>query len=472
MCYSEYLGAEEKARDTKGEGRYPGKSPDSNENGHSPVFQTGPTHHRGAVEAQTCKKELVIEVPADVLRREVDDVTARYARVARLPGFRPGHAPASLVRRRFKDEIKSDVVQALVPKFFDNAVKEQKLSVVGEPEFEDLKFEEDQPLTVKAAFEIYPEFELKEYKGLQVEEAPATTTDAELDQALEEVRERVAVTEVVTDRPAEDGDYVTVTYQGRDAKEPEKTLFDAQERVFQLAGQGTPPAFTENLRGARPGDVRTFEVAYPLDHPGKRLAGKTVSYRAELQSIKTKVLPPVDDELAKSASEFSTLSELRAKLGEDLEKGRQQRTEGTAKRQLLDTLIQAHEFPVPERLVEEQLRRLLETVVGQLRKQGVDLRQAEIDWPKLRERFRPEAERDVRGALILEKIADAEKIETSEAEVDEMIREMAEGIPETPAALKTRLTESGGLAKIKSSRRTQKALDFVYHSAQIIRKSE
>ncbi|HMD99085.1 MAG TPA: trigger factor [Terriglobia bacterium] len=427
------------------------------------------------MEAQTCKRELVIDVPAEVVQREAQKVTGQYARAARLPGFRPGHAPSSLVRRRFKDEIKSEVVQALVPKFFKTSLDDRKWVVAGEPEFVDLKFPEDQPdqpLTIKATFEIYPEFELKVYKGLQLEEQPATVSEADVDQALEAVRENAAITEVVTDRPAQDGDYVSFNYQGHDAKEPDKALVEQHDALILLAGEGTHPAFTENLRGTNAGDVRTFEVTYPEDYAGRRVAGKTVIYRGRVESIKRKVLPPLDDELAKSVSDFSTLEELRAKVRKDVEDAQQRRAEKDARHGLLEKLVAAHEFPVPEILVEQQTDRRLEGLITELVRQGIDPKQTAVDWRKLREESRLEAEKDVRGRLILAKIAETEKIEVTEAEVDETIRELAAIQHETPAALKTRLTSNGGLARIESTRRTQKALDFVYNNAQIIRKSE
>jgi len=184
------------------------------------------------------------------------------------------------------------------------------------------------------------------------------------------------------------------------------------------------------------------------------------------------VLPAVDDDLAKSISEFSTLEELRNKIREDLKENRQRRVEAGAKQKLLEKLVDAQEFPVPEALVETQLDHKLEGTLSQLIGQGIDPRTIEIDWKKVREDSRPGAVKDVRGSLILEKIAETEKIEVSDEEVDEMIREMAQDRREAPAALKTRLTRDGMLARIQSSRRNQKALDFVYHSAKITKKSE
>ena len=424
------------------------------------------------MEAETCKKELMIEIPVDVLRKESDTVTAQYTRGARIPGFRPGRAPASLIRTRFRDDIKSEVVQALLPKFFGNLVKDQKLSVVGQPHFEDLKFEDDKPLTVKATFEVYPSIELKDYKGLEVEEDAATVADADIDQTLEKLRERAATFEPVPERPAEDDDYLDVSYQGKDVKDPETRPIEAREAMIHLGGKGTVAGFSENLRGAKTGETREFDVAYAEDHPQKSMAEKTYHYRVEVRSIKKKVLPALDDDLAKSISEFATLDELKIKIREDLKEGRKRRVEVGAKQKLLEKILEAQEFPVPDALVETQLDHKLESTVSQLMGQGIDPRTIEIDWKKVREDSRPDAIKDVRGSLILEKIAEAEKIEVSDEEVDEIIREMAQERREAPAALKTRLTRDGMLARIQSSRRNQKALDFVYHSAKINRKSE
>ena len=423
------------------------------------------------MEAETCKKELVIEVPVDVVQRESDSVAGQFAKRARIPGFRPGHAPTSLVQRHFRDDIRSEVAQTLIPRFFQTAVKEQKWEVVGQPSFEDLKFESGQPLICKAKFEIYPQFELPRYKEMEVEEEPAAVTEADVDKAVADLRESVATFEVVTDRPAADEDQVTVNYEGRDMSSPDSQPTAAKEAVIHIGDKRTVTGFTENLRGARAGEAKEFSVTYPADYPQKPLAGKTFSYRVEIQSIKKKVVPPADDELAKSVSEFATLEELRTKLRGDLEKEAQRRAEVGAKNKLAEKLLEANRFPVPEVLVEAQLDRKMERVLGQLLSQGIDPRQTEVDWRKVREDSRSEAEKEVQAALILSRVADAEKIEVAEEEVDEVIREMAQARRMTAAELKTRLTGDGKLDTLKSTRRNQKALDFIYRNAKIIRKN-
>jgi trigger factor len=424
------------------------------------------------VEATNCKKELLIEIPLDVVRRQVDTVASQYARKARIPGFRPGHAPPALVRQHFRDDVRDEVVQSLVPKFFEKAVKEQKWSVVGHPRFEDLKFDEDNPLTCKATFEIYPEIELKPYKELEVEEETPNVTEVDIDQALEEVRDQAATFEVVSDRPAADGDTLTMSYKGYDVKAPASHPVEARDVSLQLGGKGTVSAFRENLRGSRPGEIREFEVTYPENYPQRTLAGKTFRYRVEVQSIKHKVVPAADDDLAKSVSEFATLEELRTKLRNDLMERARHRVEMAAKEKLVQQLLQLHEFPVPEVMVEAQLDRKLQRMVTQLVSQGIDPRQTQVDWRKVREDSRPEAEKGVRASLLLSKVAEAEKLEVSEEEVDEIIREMAQEAHEPPATLKTRLTREGELDSIKSTRRNQKAIEFIYRNAKITRKSE
>ena len=423
------------------------------------------------MEAETCKRELVIEIPVDAVRKESESVTAQYRRGARIPGFRPGHAPSSLVRQRYREDIRSQVVQSLVPKFFDHLVKEQKLTVVGEPRFEELKFEDEQPLTCKVMFEILPQFELGDYKGLEVEEDPPTVSDADVDQAVEELRQRAATYEVVENRPAVDDDYVLVSYQGHDAQNPGNRPLEARDAAVHLGGKGTVAAFTENLRGTKAGEVREFDVTYPDDYPQKSLAGKTFRYHVEVQSIKKKVVPAIDDELAKSVSESETLADLRAKLLEELGKRRKRQVENAAMHQLLEQLVNRGQFPVPGALVEARLDRKIENLVTQLVGQGIDPRTTQVDWGKLRQEARPEAEKEVRGSLILERVAEAEGIEVTDAEVDELIRETAEERHEAPAALKTRLTRDGALGKMRVSRRNQKALEFIYRNAKIIRKS-
>jgi trigger factor len=419
------------------------------------------------VESLSCKKELIIEVPEEAVAREAAKITDQYARMARIPGFRPGRAPRAIVGKRYHEAIREEVVQSLVPKYFEETIRDQNLVIAGEPHFEDLKFEEGQPIRAKATFEVYPEIELKDYKGLEIEEDPAEVTENDIDEAIGRLRQNAATFEVIEDRPAADGDYAMVNYQGEDLMDSDSEPIEAREGLVHLAGKGTVADFTENLRGSRPGDIREFEINYRDDFPSKRLAGRRVRYRVEVQSIKKKVLPPADDELAKSVSDFSTLAELRDSVRQDLQKKKLGTAKESARRKLFEKLVSGYDFAVPEALVEVQLRRKLERAAAGVAAQGIDPRDVQIDWRELREEMRGDAEREVRGNLVLKRIAEVENIEVSEEEIDESVREVAHEVQETPAALKTRLTREDGLAKLKSSRLSQKVLDFIYNNAKI-----
>lgn len=421
------------------------------------------------MEAETCKRELVIEIPFDLVRKESESLATQYARTARVPGFRPGRAPRELILRRFRDPIREEVAQTLLPRFFQNTAKEQNWTVVGDPRFEDLKLEDDQPLKCKVTFEVYPAIEVGDYKGIEVAEERVAVTDADIDKAIEELRDGAATLEEVEDRPAADGDILNVRYEGRDVKAQKTALIESTEGTVRLGEKTTLPEFNQNLQGVRQGDIREFEVAYPEGFPESKLAGKTVHFRAEVQAVKRKVAPKLDDDLAKTVSSSATLEELKGVLRKQIEERRDREAEAAAKRKLMDALIERVKFPVPETMIEERLDEKLRNLAGQLFDQGVDPRRANLNWAKLRVDLRQEAEKEVRGGLILEKIADAERLEISEEEMDEAIRQLSAGSGETPAALKTRLTRNGRLARLQSGRRNQKALDLIYRNAKVVR---
>ncbi len=421
------------------------------------------------MEAETCKRELLIQIPSEVVQKESENVATGYARKVRVPGFRPGRVPRDLILQRFRKAIREEVAESLLPKFFRDTAKEQNLSVVGNPKFGDLKFEDNQPLTCTATFEVYPSVEIGQYKGLEISQDEPRVSDEDVDQAIEKLRENAATFEVVEERPAEDGDLLSVTYEGRALNHLGAVLVQVKEGTVRLGVEGTLQQFTEGLRGARAGDVREFEVAYPGDFGQADVAGKTVKFRVEVLAVKRKVLPPLDDELGKTLGSEPTLEGLRSSLRKNLQEMREREARAEAKRKLLDGLIASGNFPIPEVLVEEQMDLKVRQLAGRLVDQGVDPGKANIDWNKTRKELRSVAERDVRGNLILRKVAETEKIEISDEEIDRAVRELAAGGNESPAALKTRLTRNGGLARLQSSRLNQKALDFIYHNATVVR---
>ena len=419
------------------------------------------------MESTDCKKELVIEIPPDVLAKESNSVVGHYARKAKIPGFRPGRVPEDLIRRRFREAIEGEIAQSLFPKYLKEAAEGQNWRIAGPPQISDVEFRDGSAATFKAVFEVYPDFELKEYKGLEVEEEAKTVTDEDVDKLLESMRENAGVLEPVTDRPAGDGDFVGVSYEGRDVHSAKAQPVEVEEGQVEVGGSQTLPEFSANLRGAREGDSRKFDVTYAPDFPRPALAGKTMHYSLQVRSVKRKVLPEVDDEFAKSVGKYLTLDELRAGIRAKLQEAQQRNQEKETRQKLLEQLVARHDFPVPKALVERRLDEKIELLVRQLLAQGVDPRNTSVDWRKMRSDLEPAAEKDVRGTLVLEKIAEAEKLEVSEEEMDAMLREMAGDGPETAVSLKTRLTQDGELATLRAKHLSQKALEFIYRNAQI-----
>lgn len=421
------------------------------------------------MDQNACRRELEIEIPLEAVQRKVESVAREFARVARVPGFRPGKAPVTLIRRRFAEDIKAEVMQSLVPEYFENAVREANLKPLGRPEIEGLVFEEDKPLKFKATFEVLPEIQLGDYKGLEVEEQEMTVSDEDVEKALAEMRERAATFVAVEDRSVQEGDYAVLSLTGTQLKpEVKREPIHADEVLCLVGGENTLKEFTENLLGAKPGEERRFEVTYIQEYSDRELAGKTIAYTARVRGIKQKQLPELNDEFAKDLGEFATLPELRGKLRKDLEADQERRRREDTRDRLVSILVERHDFPLPGALVEHQMNTRLERSVRTLMAQGVDPRRLDVDWAKLRRQQREAAVREVKAGLLLEKVADAERIEVSEEEVEREIAAIATRARQSTEAVRSRLTRENGLDRIKSTLRSEKTVDFIYSNARVV----
>ena len=413
----------------------------------------------------TCRRELELEIPAAEVQKAVERVAKEFARVARIPGFRPGKAPVTLIRRRFADDIKGEVLQSLVPEQIDKAVKEQNLAPITQPQVDKVDFAENGPLKFRAIFEVLPEVELGAYKDLEVEVDAAPVTDADVDKAIEEVRERAATFVPAEGRALADGDYAQIKLTGTPAGGGEPLRADSV--LCHLGGEETLPAFTDNLRGAQAGETRRFEVQYPAEYPDAKLAGKGYSYSAEVLGIQEKKLPELNDDFAKQVSEAQTIEELRGKVRQGLEAENEMRQTAAVRDQLLRKLTSAHDFPVPEALVQNQMDARLERAVRSLAAQGVDPRGVKMDWAALRQRQRERAVEDVKAELLLDGIATAENIEVSEEDSESEIARLAERSGESAAAVRASLTKQGALDRMKSKLRSDKTLDWLRSNARV-----
>ncbi len=420
------------------------------------------------------RKELHIEIEANKVREEYERVTQRYMKVATVAGFRPGHAPQAIVRQRFKDEIRSEVLREIVPQALQEAIEDENLEVLGEPDVEfadeaSLEKFGDVPLTLHAKVEVFPEIELGEYKGIEVARRVRPVTDEDLDMVIDGLRESAATLAPVEDRGAEDGDTVTVNFRGIFTGEPGAEPINVEEVDVVLGGEGILAEFNQNLMGVRPDEERAFTIAYPEDFTSKGLAGKTIEYTAKVVAVRRKELPELDDEFAKGLDEegIETMESLRARIRETLEARSRAEAEVRVQGELMDELINRHQFEVPQSLINMQTRRLLEQTMREMYQHGLDPRADGLDWQSLRGSMEGQAIFDLRGSILLERIADEEAIDASYEEVEAEINALATASRRSVDEVRTALTKQGGDRSIADRLRNRKALEVLAQNAQI-----
>ncbi len=417
------------------------------------------------------KREISVEIPAAEVTRETESQIQRYQKSARLPGFRAGHVPASIIRQRFGDGLKNDVIEALAPRYFRKEAEKQGLIPVSQPRITDLHFHDGEPLRFKASFEVLPEIQVEGYKELRADKPDITITDEEIEQALANVLEQRATYTDVEGRPLAQGDFAQASMDGRpkdgkDVKEASANPVHMDDVLIEIGGKNTVAEFTQNLTGASTGDERTFDVSYPEDIADKRLAGKTFIYTVKVNGIKQKSLPELNDEFAKELGEFTSLDQVRKQIRENMEAEKRHAAEHAAKDKLVAELVKRNDFEVPESLIDRQIDLRLERGLRALAAQGMKMEDLKkMDLPRLRAGQREQAVNDVKSSLLLERIADLEKIEVSDEEVNREIDSLAKQSKQTSEAVRARLTEDGGLDRIRMRIRSEKTLDFLYHQS-------
>jgi trigger factor len=443
------------------------------------------------------RREITVEIPAEVAHREWDGRIQNYAKRARVPGFRHGKVPASVIRQRFGKEIKSDVLESLVPDYFHQTVLKEGLRPISQPLVRDLEMEEGQPIRFKAAFEVLPEIELGPYQEIKVEKAETGVSDEDLENEIKRLQEqRTSFDPVEEDRPLQDGDFAQISFkavpQGAPAADspaivqadssasaagpqtepaaapseaPAQKMEEAMEEVLvEIGGANTIAEFSENLRGLKPGEERTFDVSYPGDFYDKRLAGQSLTYTVKVNGLKKKMTPELNDEFAKELSqEFETLDDLKQRMREGMAQQRKSKAEHDAKERLMEQLVGQHDFPVPEALVERQINIRLERGLRALAAQGLreeDMKR--MDFGRLRVAQRDAAIKEVKSTLLLDRIAEAENIEISDEELNREIDALAQQMKTTPEALRKQLAEEGDVERLRGRMRTDKALESLY----------
>jgi len=416
------------------------------------------------VEVNSCKRNLKVELPATELDQEINGLSREYARKAKVPGFRPGKVPLSVIQQRFGKEIRQEATQNIIERSWKQAIDEHKLQPLAQPLIKDIENKPDNPLKFTLSFEILPDLEVKDYKEVPVTQTSTQVTDENVNQAIESYRERQAQFIPADEGEAVDGHILTVTVDGQFEDETKTTR---QEDITLILGHPqTHEEFTKNLLGVRPGETRTFDVEYPEEYHQKQFAGKKVHWSVQVKEIKEKQLAELTHDFAKDIGHES-LEAFKEKVRNDLITEAAQSAEKEAREALLKSIMERQTLDVPDCMVQDELESYVNRMAARLAMQGVDIQQASIDWKKVVDDQRPIAEESVRRSLFLNAIAQQENIEISDEDIDSELQKLSEGTNKSLAALKAQLEKEGRIEGFKQHLRENKAFDFIYHNAKI-----
>jgi trigger factor len=421
-------------------------------------------HPHGPVLNPECTRELVLDIPAEDVSKAFQAVVRNYRKYAKIPGFRPGKVPESVIRRRYATEIRKDVIDGLLPERFNQGVRDLGVKPVGQPQVTELNIEDGQPLHVKAVFEFILDFSIDGYQDVKVEKPSVEVTEEEFSHELEQLRESRATIEPVEEgRVLADGDWAQISYTGQVENEPDAAPLAGEDALVEIGGKDTVEAFTTILRGAKPGQELKAEVIYPADYTEAKLGGKTVAYDVTVKAIKMRIIPELNDDFAKEMGNYESLAELETRVREHMANRKRRSVEGETKDRLFAALTERFVFPVPESMVQEQIDARLERGLRALAAQGMDTEQMrKLDFGRLRGAQRDSAVAEVKTFILLDRIAAAENITVSDEELDREVHLAALQSREPVEALRQRLTDDGGLARIREQMKREKTASLLY----------
>ena len=429
--------------------------------GHS---HEGHEHQHGPVLNPECTREVVLDIPAEEVTKAYAAVVKNYRKYAKIPGFRAGKVPETVIKRRFANEIKKDVIDGLLPERFNKAVVDLGVKPVGQPHVAELTVEDGQPLHVKAVFEYLADFSIEGYQSVTVDKPPVEVTDEEFAQELAQLQEsRATIEPVEEDRALADGDWAQITNRGLIDGENEDAPVTGEDSLVEIGGKDTVEAFTTALRGAKAGQELKAEAIYPDDYAEPKLAGKTVAYEVTVKGIKKRILPELTDEFAKEIGNYESLAELENRIREHMGNRKRRSVEGETKDRLFAAMTEKYQFPVPESLVQEQIDTRLERGLRALAAQGMQAEQMrKLDFARLRLAQRDGAIAEVKSSILLDRIAQEENITVTDEELDGELQMAAIQSREPIETLRARLTEEGGLARIREQLRREKTASALY----------
>src|SRR5215203_230728 len=426
-------------------------------------------------EVSPTQREIHIEIEPEDVKTVYNKVSQKYAKAASVPGFRKGFAPLDVIRLRFKDDIQNEVLRELLPEKVQEAIEEHGLQPLAEPNlhfdnFDKLKLNGTEPLGLHIHVEVMPEIPVPEYKGLEATRRVKPLPEGEMDRIIDQRRQSGSTLIPVEGRKSEAGDTLIVDLEGVFADEPETDPIKADDLEITLGDEGIEQSFTENLVGLEPDEEKEFTVSYPEDFSSPVLAGKTVHYKAKVKSLGKVELPELDDEWAQSLDEgYESLADLKERLGKDLETVSNSDADAAVRSELIGKLIEKHDFEIPNTLIEAQARNLLNNFAEDMQQRGVDLNKVDKQFIQMAyDQMRPQAERDVRGAMLLEKIADLENVDVTDEDVAKEIEMMANYYGATPEQIRESISaQQGGEANIANNLRTRKAVEALVRHANV-----
>ena len=417
------------------------------------------------VDVSETRKELSIEIPATVVDEQIERVTKSYARTVRIPGFRKGKVPGSVVRQRFKDQILQEVAKVLVPKAIDDALQERGVEPVDSPDVKDFALDPGKPLTFTAAFETVPTFDPGDLTTIVVRRPPTTPEEGAVDAALERLRERAARVEPVEGRPIADNDTVVLDIERTDPNGAGET----HEAVSVTLGDaGSPPGFDANLIGLAVGEDKTFSIHFPEDYQVPDMANVDVTYHVAVKEIRQRVLPELDDEFAKDLGDFESLQALRERVDADVRREAESASQRQVRNDLLKQLSSRVPFELPASLLDREMDRRVEEFARRLMEQQIDPRQTQIDWAEFRESQRESARDAVAGAIALDEIIRREQLTVTPDAVDAEVARMATQMNRTPEAIRAQIEKDGSISRLHLGLRREMAVELAMSRANIV----
>ncbi len=410
------------------------------------------------------RRRLAVEIPADDVTAELERAYEQLRRRARVPGFRPGRAPRAVLEKMFGDQVRADVFGKLVQDSYADALREQNLQPVSSPEIVTERAEPGAPLRYSATVEVRPTVVATHYTGLAVERPVHTVTDEEVERVLEDFRSRAATLVTISDRTtAERGDVATVDYE---ARVDGRLVGKGDQRLVEIGGE---PADGPGARlvGAEVGTPVTFEVSYPAEHQNPELAGQTAQFAATVRALARRDVPALDDAFAAAHSDCATLDALRARVREQLEANARRESEATVRSGVLGQLVERHEFDVPQAMVERRAELLVDDVLDSLGpRRPPASREAEFR-ARLREEVQEQARSQVKAALLLESIAEQERLDIEPDVLEAQIDRLAESAGKARERVRALYQDAGARAGLRARLLQERALDLVVERAVV-----